>query len=347
MRTKTLPVLIPGAALGLIVAVTACFAGKWDWQTGSKPSSSSSSSSSSKLPRITRPIMFNEPDADAILARMQVFPKDNPWNWDISKAPLLRNSRQMIATIGPNGSLSHNSDMGFIIVPPDQKRVPVRITAYAGESDRGPFPVPSMMPIEGWPMGGGNLATYQQESDGDRHAIVVDPINGMLYEFYQTRRTNAGWEAGCEATFNLKTNDMRPRGWTSTDAAGLPIFPSVVRFDECERGMVNHAMRVTMRRTRNEYVYPARHCASRLSDPNLPRMGERLRLRRDFDISGFSLHAQAVLKGLMKYGMFVADNGGSWLISVAPDQRIRGLQQLKRVKGSDFEVVDTSGRGER
>jgi hypothetical protein len=201
------------------------------------------------------------------------------------------------------------------------------------------------MPIEGWPVQGGDLANYQQESGGDRHAIVVDPINGILYEFYQAQRTKAGWQASCAAVFNLKTNEMRPKGWTSTDAAGLALFPSVVRFDECEAGMVNHAMRFTMQRTRNVFVYPARHRASSLSDPNLPRMGERLRLRRDFDLSGFSPHVQALLKGLMKYGMMVADNGGDWRISVAPDRRIHGLGELKRVKGSDFEVVETSGMG--
>jgi len=340
MKTRIVLALVVGAALGLIGVVSACFAGKWDWQTGSDSSSSSSTSTSPKPPRITRPIMFNEPDADAILARMQVFPKDNPWNWDILKAPLLKNSKQMIATIGANEPLAFNWDMNFIIVPPDQKRVPVRVGGGTFE-----FPVPNSMPIEGWPVGGGDLATYQQQNDGDRHAIVVDPINGMAYEFYQARRTNAGWEAAGSAVFNLKINEAHPKGNTGVDAAGLPIFPSIVRFDECERGMVNHAMRFTVKHTRNAFVYPATHRASSLSDPNLPRMGERFRLRRDFDISHFSPHTQAVLKGLMKYGMFVADNGGNWRMSVAPDKRIHGLQELRRVKGSDFEVVDTSGQG--
>ena len=367
MKAKVTVALGFGVILGLIVVASACFAGKWDWQTGSGASSSSSSvvaapspsaatsppssppppaTSASTIPRITQPIMFNQPAADEILSRMQIFPKDNPWNWDISKTPLLKNSAQMIATMGAGGALACNLDMGFIIAPPNQPRVPVRITAYPEDSEKGPFPVPIMMPIEEWPIAGGNLAAYQQKGGGgDRHSIVVDPINGMLYEFYQTRRTNAGWEAGCAAVFNLKTNAMRPKGWTSTDAAGLPLFPAVVRYDECARGMVNHAMRVTMKRTRDSYVYPARHYASKQTDPNLPRMGERLRLRRDFNIAGFSPHVQAILKGLMKYGMFVADNGGNWRISVAPDLRIVGLDELKRVKGSDFEVVDTSGMG--
>src|SRR5262249_15955549 len=142
--------------------------------------------------------------------------------------------------------------------------------------------------------------------------------------------------------FDLKSNAMRPERWTSADAAGLPIFPSIVRYDECERGLVAHAMRFTVRRSRRAYVYPARHFASVLTDPNLPRIARRLRLRRDFDISGFPPHVQAILKGLKTYGMFVADNGGNWRLSIAPDRRLKGLETLTRLKGSDFEVVDTS-----
>ena len=162
----------------------------------------------------------------------------------------------------------------------------------------------------------------------------------MLFEFYQARKTAAGWTAAQASIFDLKSNKLRPDGWTSTDAAGLPIFPAVVRYDEVERGMVEHAMRFTIRNSRRAYVYPATHHASRKTDVNLPRMGERFRLRQDFDISGFSPHAQAILKGLKKYGMFVADNGGDWRLSVAPDSRIKGLDDLRRVKGKDFEVVE-------
>jgi hypothetical protein len=200
------------------------------------------------------------------------------------------------------------------------------------------------MPVEEWPMNRVDLAAWQQATGGDRHAMIVDPLNGMLYEFYQARRTKLGWEATGAAVFNLKINEMRPKGSHSADASGLPIFPSIVRFDECERGMVEHALRFTVQKTRNDSVYPATARASSLTDPNVPRMGERFRLRANFDLRGFSPHAQAVLKGLMKYGMFVADNGGNWRISTAPDQRIRGLQELGRVKGSDLEVVDTSDR---
>ena len=149
-----------------------------------------------------------------------------------------------------------------------------------------------------------------------------------------------GWEAAQASVFDLKTNELRPEGWTSTDAAGLPIFPATARYDELQRGIVEHAMRVTVVKTKREFVYPARHFASRLTDANLPRMGERIRLRRDFDIAGFSPEVQAILKGLKKYGMYVADNGIDWAISVTPDPRIKNLsEELRKIKGADFEVV--------
>jgi len=154
------------------------------------------------------------------------------------------------------------------------------------------------------------------------------------------RKTDNGWQASQSSIFDLKSNRMRPDEWTSTDAAGLPVFPAVVRYDELQRGLVEHAMRVTVVKTRRAYVYPATHFASKHTDENMPRMGERIRLRQDFDISGFSPHVQAILKGLKKYGMYVADNGIDWAISVAPDPRIKPMaEELRKIKGSDFEVV--------
>jgi hypothetical protein len=173
---------------------------------------------------------------------------------------------------------------------------------------------------------------------------VVDPVNAKLYEFWQSRKTDEGWQASNAAMFDLKTGALRKERWTSADAAGLPIFPAVVRFDECERGIVGHAMRFTVRKSRRAYVLPATHWASQSRDKSHPRMGERFRLRKDFDVSGFPPHVQAILKGLKKYGMFVADNGSDWYMSVAPDRRLQGLETLHRVKGSDFEVVDTGAR---
>jgi hypothetical protein len=226
----------------------------------------------------------------------------------------------------------------------------VKLTGYGDESDPGPYPVPENMPIEGWPTDRPSSEPRDTTLDdaqrdrfrrgGDRHAIVVDPVNRNLFEFYQAKKTDAGWEAAGAAIFDLKSNKLRPDGWTSTDAAGLPIFPAVVRYDELKRVVVEHAMRVTVTKTRRAYVAPATHFASRLEDPNLPRMGERIRLRQEFDIAGFSPEVQAILKGLKKYGMFVADNGIDWAISVAPDERIPNIHsELRRIPGVAFEVV--------
>jgi hypothetical protein len=304
-----------------------------------------------KMPKIDKPIMFNTPEADAICSALEVFPEDNPWNLVVEDWPLHPNSKGIIGSIGPDKPFRYNDDMGFILVPPDQKKIDFKLVAYASESDKGPYPVPDNTPIEGWPSNyvrrkGGDKITLDDvqrdklNENGDRHAIVVDPVNRMLYEFYQLKKTDQGWLAAQASIFDLKSNKMRPEEWTSSDAAGLPIFPATVRYDELQRGVVEHAMRVTVVKTKREFVYPARHYASRLTDANLPRMGERIRLKKDFDISSFSPEMQAILKGLKKYGMYVADNGIDWAISVAPDPRIKPLsEECRKIKGSDFEVV--------
>jgi hypothetical protein len=304
-----------------------------------------------KMPAIDKPVPFDTPEADAILAALEVFPPDNPWNTPVEDWPLHPDSKAMVASVGADKPLRYNPDMGFVLVPPNQKKIEVRVTDYADESDRGPFPVPDAMPIEGWP------ADYKRDSKrskfslddvqrdkanegGDRHAIVVDPVNRKLYEFAGAKKTDRGWEAVQASVFDLASNKLRPDGWTSTDAAGLPLFPAVVRYDELKRGRVEHALRVTVRRSRRAYVYPATHFASKLTDAKLPRMGERFRLRKDFDTSRFSPEVKTILEGLKKYGMLVADNGIEWAISVTPDERIPNLHaELRKVKGSDFEVV--------
>ena len=307
------------------------------------------------MPKITKPLMFDTSEADAVLAALQVFPPDNPWNQDISGLPVHKDSEKMIAGIGAEKALQYNLDMGFIIVPADQKRVAVKILDYPDESDPGPFPLPDDAPIENWPLArnenskalprpGQTLEQFQREAAGDRHVILVDPGNGKFHEFWQTKRTDEGWQASNAATWDLRTGALRPERWTSADAAGLPIFPAVVRYDECARGLVEHAMRFTVRRTRRAYVLPATHWASPHRESSLPRMGERFRLKAGFDVSGFPPHVQAILKGLKTYGMFVADNGSDWWMSIAPDRRLEGLEALHRVKGSDFEVVDTGAR---
>lgn len=298
-----------------------------------------------KMPRITEPILFGTPEADAIVSALEVFPPDNPWNLVVEDWPLHPNSQNIIKLIGADKKFRYNADMGFVLVPPNQKKIDVKLGAASAESDPGPYPVPDNTPIEGYPVNyeGLTLDQVQRKEEGeiDRHALIVDPTNRMLYEFYQMRKTDKGWVASGAAIFDLKTNKLRPDGWTSADAAGLPIFPATVRYDEIQRGIVEHCMRVGVGKTRREYVSPATHYASYDTDENLPRMGERLRLKKNFDISGFSPAAQAILKGLKKYGMFVADNGLDWTISVAPDSRIPLLhEEFSRIKGSAFEVVE-------
>jgi hypothetical protein len=309
-----------------------------------------------KMPSIEKPVPFNTPEADAVLTALEVFPPDNPWNVVVADWPLHPKSKEIVASVGVDKPLRYNPDMGFVLVPPNQKKIDVKLVSYPDESDKGPFPVPDNVPIEGWPANytrylaprdakfrGLTLEDVQRDKlneNSDRHGIVVDPTNRMLYEFYQLKKTNSGWQAASAATFDLKSNKLRPAGWTSADAAGLPIFPAVVRYDELQRGKVEHALRVTVRKTRRAYVYPATHFASQLTDENLPRMGERLRLRKDFDTSGFSPEVKTILEALKRYGTLVADNGLEWAVSVAPDERIPLLHtELRKVKGSDFEVV--------
>lgn len=306
---------------------------------------------STKLPKIDRAVLYHTPEADAIMAAVEIFPPDNPWNTLIEDWPVHPNSKNLIASVGASKPLRYNADMAFVIVPPDQKKVEVTLKAYAGESDRGPFPVPENTPIEGWPAGyrddsrlkGLSLEDVQRGKpslDADRHGIVLDPVNRKLYEFYRLTRTDKGWTAEQASVFDLSSNKLRPAGWTSSDAAGLPILPAIVRHDELKRGVIDHALRFTISKSRRAYVYPATHFASRLTNENLPRMGERFRLRKDFDTSTFSPEVRVILEALKRYGMFVADNGMDWGLSVSADDRLPVLhEELRRVKGSDFEVV--------
>ena len=213
------------------------------------------------MPTIDKPILFDTPQADAIVSALEVFPPDNPWNLVVEDWPVHPNSKRIIESIGATKKLRYNHDMGYVLIPPDQKRIDVKLGSAAAESDNGPYPVPDNTPIEGYPINyqGLTLDEVQRkvEPDVDRHAMVVDPNRGMLFEFYQMRRTDQGWVASGAAIFDLKSNKLRPDGWTSADAAGLPIFPATVRYDEIKRGMVQHAMRMGVRNTRRAYVYPA------------------------------------------------------------------------------------------
>ena len=296
--------------------------------------------------------MFNTPEADAIVSKMQIFPADNPWHEDVSAWKVASDSAAIVASIGTEKPLRYNTDMGFILVPPDQRRVPLASLEYKDESDAGPYPIPDNVPIEGWPanyardMADKKLTLDDVQRDklglgGDRHAIVVDPAAGKLYEFFTLKKTDRGWVASQASIFDLSSNKLRPDGWTSADAAGLPIFPAIIRYDELQRGVIDHALRVTVRNSRRAYVYPATHYASSKTDNRLPRMGERLRLKADYDIAKFAPEVKTILTALKKYGMFVADNGLEWSLSCAPDERIPVLhEELRKVKGSAFEVVE-------
>jgi len=306
---------------------------------------------SAKMPKFVKPIPYNTPEADAIMSAAEIFPADNPWNTLVEDWPVHPNSRNMVASIGAAKPLRYNQDMAFIIVPPGQKKVDVKLTEYPDESDPGPYPVADNTPIEGWP------ASFQDdpelkkltlddvqrgkpELDADRHGIVFDPVGRKVYEFYRLTKTDKGWHADQASIFDLSSNKLRPDGWTSSDAAGLPILPAIVRHDEIKRGVIDHALRFTVRQSRRAYVYPATHFASRLTDENLPRMGERFRLRKVFDTSKFSPEARVILEALKRYGMLMADNGMDWGLSVSGDERLPVFhEELRRVKGSDFEVV--------
>ena len=279
--------------------------------------------------------------ANASLRGKRVFPSDNPWNQDISAMPVDPNSANLIAGIGLDTTL--HPDFGttwegvpngipYIVVSGTQRRVPITFE-YGDESDPGPYPVPPDAPIEGGPNG-----------TGDRHVIVIDRDNWKLYELFSATPISKGvsWKAESGAVFDLNSNAVRPAGWTSADAAGLPIFPGLVRYDEVhELKEITHALRFTAQRTRRAYVYPARHFASDNPDPNLPPMGMRVRLKASFHISRFSPEMQVILRAMKKYGMMLADNGSNWYVSGAPDPRWNEdeLRTLRALKGSDFEVV--------
>jgi hypothetical protein len=267
--------------------------------------------------------------------RCTIFPKTSAWNRRIDTLPVAQNSDAIIRSIGAGSGLHPDFGSGLynggrIGIPFDvvTKKTPrSRVTFdYADESDRGPYPIPRRVHVE---------------SGSDRHALLIDRDACRLYELYALMRTSRGWHAGSGAIWSLRSNRLRPAGWTSADAAGLPIFPGLARYDEVARGVIDHALRFTVERTRRAYVSPARHYASSLTDPDLPPMGLRVRLKATFDVSGFPRQARVVLTELKRYGMLVADNGSNWFISGAPDPRWNNddLHTLGRVKGADFEVV--------
>jgi hypothetical protein len=266
-----------------------------------------------------------------------IFPARNPLNQGIAHAAEDPNSAAYIASIGLTGHL--HPDFGtepgygipYTVVGPHQPKVPIDFTEFGEESEPGPYPIPANAPVEG------------AGEEGDRHVLVLQRGSCKLYELYSAQRQGAGWAAGSGAVFNLRSNRLRPEGWTSADAAGLPIFPLLVRYPEVRSGRIDHALRVTVQETQQGYIHPATHYASSSSNPNLPPMGLRLRLKASYSLAGFQGESLIILRALKRYGLIVADNGSSWYITGAPDPRWNDedLEQIKRVPGSAFEAVES------
>jgi hypothetical protein len=273
-----------------------------------------------------------------------VFPASNAWNQRVDSLPVAKDSAVLINSIGLDAPA--HADFGSGLYDGQRIGIPYVVVSgaktpksrprfdYSDESDPGPYPIPADVPIEGAP----------QPGDGDRHALIVDRDTCTLYELFSLRRDGGGWAAGSGAIWNLRSNRMRPAGWTSADAAGLPILPGLARYNEVAAGAIDHALRFTAPQTRRAYIYPARHFASDSSDPSLPPMGLRVRLKASFDIRRFPPQARVVLEALKQYGMILADNGSPWYITGAPDPRWSDdqLHSIGRLTGADFEVVDTS-----
>jgi len=290
------------------------------------------------LQMLVNRILAGPSAAVPVIAGCQVFPADNPWNRDISNDPLDPNSSNYIAHMNGATKFLH-PDFGsnltygipFVVVPGTQPKVPV-VFAYADESDPGPYPIPPDAPIEG---GAG--------SSGDRHVLVLDSGSCLLYETFDSHYVGPGWSCGSGAIFDLKSNALRPDYWTSADAAGLPMLPGLVRYDEVVAGEINHAIRFTVQSTQRAFIHPATHYASSNTDPDAPPMGLKVRLKAGYDISPFTGAAKVILTAMKKYGMILADNGSDWFFTGATDARWNDtdLNQLKTVPGNAFEAVSS------
>jgi hypothetical protein len=285
-------------------------------------------------------LLVNSPAAQ--MQGCQMFPPDNIWNTPVDVLPLDARSVAYVSSIGATtglhpdfGTVWEGAPIGipYTVVPGDQPTVPVSFE-YSDESDPGPYPIPPNAPIEGGP-----------SSTGDRHILIVDQDHCKLYELYSAYpQADGSWTAGSGAIWDLSSHLLRLDGWTSADAAGLPILPGLVRYDEVQAGAINHAIRFTAVRTQRAYVWPARHRASSITDPDVPPMGQRFRLRASFDVSPYPPEVRVILTAMKRYGIILADNGSNWYISGAPDSRWNdsNLGMLRNVRGSDFEAVDVS-----
>jgi hypothetical protein len=289
--------------------------------------------------------VFPAPPAD-LPADAPSLPTEAAWNQDVSHAPVAPSSAATIAYIDAHGGDRLHPDFGspraygfpYAVVGAGQRRLPVHYTAYGDESDRGPFPVPRHAPVEGG-----------TRSDGDRHVLVVDRSTCTLYELYRAffrRGPRPHWNADSGARWSLRSATRRPDSWTSADAAGLPIFPGLLRYDEVASGHVDHAVRITFGSTRDAWVHPASHCAGDTANPAAPAMGTRLRLQPSYPLRGFSGDARTIARALKRYGTIVADNGSNWYLGGTSDRRWddSNLDQLKRIPGSAFQVVKSAAR---
>lgn len=297
-------------------------------------------------PALTAPpvSVVNESAAPPTLAGCQVFPVDNIWNLPVEGLPVDAHSSLYLQTIGANTHLHPDFGSGlwdggpigipYMVVPGSQPKVSVSFQ-YDDESDPGPYPIPADPLIEGGP-----------DSDGDRHILLLDEDNCQLYELFNAWPNPDGtWHAGSGAIFDLTSNALRPDTWTSADAAGLPILPGLVRYEEVASGEITHALRFTAPQTRGEYVWPARHEASDLTGNQYPPMGQRFRLKASFDLAGYSPEVQVIMRALQKYGMILADNGSPWYLSGVPSEQWDNdmLRELRDLRGADFEAVWVQG----
>ncbi len=290
--------------------------------------------------------VFPDPPA-SLPARAPSRPDESAWNQDISRAPVAPNSAATIAFIDSSGGDHLHPDFGspraygFPYAVLSHRRapeLPIHYTAYGDESDRGPFPIPLGAPVEGG-----------AHSDGDRHVLAVDTVTCTLYELYRAfpkRGRSPHWNAGSGAEWNLRSAALRPEGWTSADAAGLPIFPGLARYEEAAAGDLDHALRVTFESTREAWVHPASHCAGNTLNPDAPAMGTRLRLKAGYGLGRFTGTARAIALALKHYGLIVADNGSNWYIGGTSDRRWddENLDQLKSIPGRAFQVVRSAAR---
>jgi hypothetical protein len=286
------------------------------------------------------PLTGARPASVPVIGGCQIFPANNPWNADVSRYPVDPHSDAYLesmfaSTTNLHADFGTNPDWGFpfVVVPPTQKRVPVSFL-YASSSNPGPYPIPPNAPIEGG-----------RQSTGDRHVIVLQSVVCKLFEMFHAYPQDGGmrWQAISGAVFALNTNKLRPNGWTSADAAGLPLLPCMIRYDEIVAGVINHAMCFTAAQTQRGFIHPATHFASNSNDPKLPPMGLRLRLKASFDLSRYHGQALTILIALKKYGMFLDQNGTNFYVQGTSDPRWSNadLDQLKTVPGTALEAVQT------